>query len=243
MSQERLDKLITSQGTLSRLEAKKLIKSNLVRVNGAIIKKPEEKFDAEKVKIEINGKLIEFRRYVYIMLNKPKGIVSASRGKNQETVIDLVPDKLFRDGLFPAGRLDSDTTGFVLITDDGDFAHQILSPKSHVKKTYVATLAEPISEEKVEMLESGIKLADGTECMSAEIEMIDTETQRVVQIKICEGKYHQIKRMFAAVGNKVTELKRVAMGDLQLDTNLELGKCREITKEELKLVRNFTKNL
>ena len=243
MSLERIDKLITSQGTLSRTEAKKLIKANLVRANGQAVKRPEEKFDTTNVQIEIDGRLLEYKKYIYIMLNKPKGVVSASRDNKTKTVVDLVPDNLLRNGLFPAGRLDADTTGFVLITDDGEFAHDILSPKNHIEKTYKATLAHEVTGSDIKMFEQGIELSDGTKCMSAKVEIFKTQPEPVVIIKICEGKYHQIKRMFAATGNKVVELKRIAMGNLPLDTSLEPGECREISKEELNLIKYLDKNL
>ncbi len=234
MSIERIDKIIASQGTLSRNEVKKLIKANLVRVNGQAIVKAEEKFDTSNIKIEIDGVPLFFKKNSYIMLNKPKGVVSASRDPKVKTVVDLVPKELYRKGLFPAGRLDVDTTGFVLITDDGDFAHRILSPKNHIQKTYRAMLVNPISDFDIKMLEQGIELADGTKCMGAEIEVIKESPNIIVEIKICEGKYHQIKRMFAAIGNRVIELDRVAMGGVKLDSALLRGECRELTNEELK---------
>lgn len=240
VSQERIDKLITSQGTLTRSQVKKLIKSGLVRVNGETVKKAEEKYETENINIEVCKAPLEFRENIYIMLNKPKGVVSASSDKKQKTVIGLVPDELMRNGLFPAGRLDADTTGFVLITDDGDFAHKILSPKNHIEKTYLATLSNPIKKEEIISLENGIELSDGTLCMRAKLEVIQEGPKTIVEIKICEGKYHQIKRMFAAVGNKVIELERTAIGNLTLDDNLLPGECREIKKEELKLIKDGT---
>lgn len=239
MSVERIDKLIASQSTLSRAEVKKLVKSNLVRVNGQAVKRSEEKFETSNIKIEINGNTLDFKQNIYIMLNKPKGVVSATRDPKAKTVVDLVPQKLFRNGLFPAGRLDSDTTGFVIITDDGDFAHRILSPKNHIKKTYEAILAQPLLESDIKRLEQGIELADGTKCMSAQVEVIETSPNTIARIKICEGKYHQIKRMFAAVGNNVMELRRTAMGNMKLDHLLLPGECRELTIEELKLIENI----
>ncbi|NCC86839.1 MAG: rRNA pseudouridine synthase, partial [Clostridia bacterium] len=159
---ERIDKLISSQSTLSRAEVKRLVKANLVRVNGQAVLKPEEKFETSDIKIEIDEKIFDFKKNIYIMLNKPKEVLCATRDTKAKTVLDLVPQELFRNGLFPAGRLDSDTTGLVIITDDGDFAHRILSPKNHIQKTYVATLAQPISETDIKRLEQGIELADGT---------------------------------------------------------------------------------
>ena len=241
MAVERIDKLISSQSTLSRAEVKRLVKANLVRVNGQAVLKPEEKFETSDIKIEIDGKIFDFKKNIYIMLNKPKEVLCATRDTKAKTVLDFVPQELFRNGLFPAGRLDSDTTGLVIITDDGDFAHKILSPKNHIQKTYVATLAQPISDTDINRLEQGIELADGTKCMSAQVEVIETSPNTIARMKICEGKYHQVKRMFAAVGNNVVELSRTAMGDIEIDPLLLSGGCRELTSKELNFINNIDK--
>jgi len=233
---ERLDKILASQGTLSRKDVKEIIKKGRVTVNGNIVKDSAVKIDSEKDKVCIDGECLTLKKHIYIMLNKPKGVVSASESDTDETVVDLVPEELFRKGLFPAGRLDKDTTGFVLITDDGDFAHRILSPKNHIFKTYLARLEHSLTKSDILMIESGITLADGTVLKEAKVEIIEESEHPVVQIMICEGKYHQVKRMFAAAGNKVVELHRSMMGDLALDDNLNPGECREITAEELILI-------
>lgn len=238
MSVERIDKIIASQGTLSRTEVKKLIRASLVRVNGQAVKKAEDKFETSDIIIEIDGVLQTYKKNIYIMLNKPNGVVSASRDPKAKTVVDLVPKQMQRKGLFPAGRLDADTTGFVLITDDGDFAHRVLSPKNRVEKTYKATLANPLSSVDIKRIEEGIELADGTRCLGAKISVVETSPKTIAQIKICEGKYHQVKRMFAAVGNNVEELERTAIGNVALDPKLLLGECRELTKDELKSIEN-----
>ena len=233
---ERLDKILASQGTLSRRDVKEIIRKGRVSINGVIAKKSDVKIDIENDLVTLDGETISLKKHIYIMLNKPQGIVSASESDTDETVVDLVPDELFRKGLFPAGRLDKDTTGFVLITDDGDFAHKILSPKNHIFKTYLATLDHHLSESDIEMLEKGITLADGTTLKEAKVEILEDGEQPVVKIMICEGKYHQVKRMFAAAGNKVVALHRSKMGELELDSALNPGECREITLEELKLL-------
>ncbi|MBQ1967188.1 MAG: pseudouridine synthase, partial [Clostridia bacterium] len=194
------------------------------------------KVDADKSVISVDGKALNYKKNIYIMLNKPQGVISASNDKTQKTVVDLVPPELYRDGLFPAGRLDGDTVGFVLITDDGDFAHRILSPKNHIMKTYHATLRSPLTEEDISAFKNGIELSDGTLCLEAEVRMLEKTDEPIAEVKICEGKYHQVKRMFAALGNKVLYLKRVRMGGLDLDESLEEGQCREITAEELLLL-------
>jgi 16S rRNA pseudouridine516 synthase len=233
---ERLDKLIASQGKLSRSDVKKMVKSGRVTVDGAVVKSADIKVDAEKAVIAVDGKALNYKKHIYIMLNKPQGVISASNDKTQKTVIDLVPPELYRDGLFPAGRLDGDTVGFVLITDDGDFAHRILSPKNHIMKTYHATLRSPLTEEDISAFKNGIELSDGTLCLEAEVRMLEKTDEPIAEVKICEGKYHQVKRMFAALGNKVLYLKRVRMGGLDLDESLEEGQCREITAEEMLLL-------
>ena len=233
---DRIDKIIASQGQYSRSEVKKLVKDGRVTLDGKVIKSSDVKADPDKNDIAIDGKSIGYKKHLYIMLNKPQGVVSATEDTDHTTVIDLVPKELKRDGLFPAGRLDGDTVGFVLITDDGDFAHKILSPKNHIMKTYHATLQRPVTDEDIEAFKKGIELKDGTLCLEAEVRPLDSY-EPMAEIKICEGKYHQVKRMFAALGNKVVFLKRVKMGELALDESLKEGQCRELTDEELQLIQ------
>lgn len=232
---ERLDKVIASQGKYSRSEVKKLVKGGRIAVDGETVKSADMKISPEKSVITVDGETVGYKKHIYIMLNKPQGVISASNDSSQKTVVDLVPDELFRQGLFPAGRLDGDTRGFVLITDDGDFAHRILSPKNHILKTYHATLERPVSNEDIERFREGIELKDGTLCLEAQVRMIKMNPP-VAEIKIHEGKYHQVKRMFAALGNRVVDLRRVKMGNLHLDESLEEGQCREITDGELKKI-------
>ncbi|MCQ2472244.1 MAG: rRNA pseudouridine synthase [Clostridia bacterium] len=236
---ERLDKLIANSGTLSRKEVQKLIKNGAVKVNGIITKDRGFCVDPDNVSVTVNGEEFLLRKYVYIMLNKPEGVVSAARDDKEKTVIDLVPQEYKKKNLFPAGRLDRNTTGFVLITDDGDFAHNILSPKNHVEKTYEARLAESITEPALQKISEGITLGDGTECLPAKLKVLEDGENPLVEVKICEGKYHQIKRMFAAAGNAVIELKRVKIGDLPLDENLRAGECKILSQDEVKLIRDI----
>ena len=233
---ERLDKIIANSGTLSRKEVHRLIKSDAVSVNGITTKDRGFCIDPETAEIKINGQAVSLEKYVYIMLNKPEGVVSATKDPTEKTVVDLVPAELKKKNLFPAGRLDRNTTGFVLITDNGDFAHKILSPKNHIEKTYEARLAERIDEESLKKVADGITLGDGTECLPAKVRVLEDGENPLIEIKICEGKYHQIKRMFAAVGNAVIELKRVKMGQLPLDENLAPGECKILSKEEVELI-------
>lgn len=233
---ERIDKILSSALNVSRTDVKKLIKKQSVTVNGAAVKSGNIKIDPDTDEIRLNGSPVVYQKYIYLMMNKPAGVISASDDKTQETVVDLVPEELRRDGLFPAGRLDADTTGFVLITDDGDFAHRILSPKNHVEKTYYARLAQRLSQGDIESFLSGIELKDGTLCLEARLSVVEDSDMPLVEVVIHEGKYHQVKRMFAALGNRVMHLRRIKIGDLFLDENLSEGQCREITKEELRLI-------
>ncbi len=233
---ERLDKILASQGTLSRKDVKELIKKGRVILNGKVVRDSAVKIDVQTDKVCLDGEEISLKKHIYIMLNKPQGVVSASDSDTDKTVVDLVPDELSRKGLFPAGRLDKDTTGFVLITDDGEFAHRILSPKNHIFKTYLARLDHSLSDSDIKLIENGITLADGTTLKEAKLEIVEEGENPLVKIMICEGKYHQVKRMFAAAGNKVISLHRSKMGGLDLDTALKAGECREITPEELKKI-------
>ncbi len=235
VSNIRLDKIIASQGQYSRSEVKKLIKQGRVTIDKKAAKSSDEKIDPDKAVVEIDGRVLSYKKHIYIMLNKPKGVISATEDPTQKTVIDLVPAEMRRDGLFPAGRLDGDTTGFVLITDDGDFAHKILSPKNHIMKTYIATLERELTEEDIAAFKKGIELKDGSLCLEAQVRALSGRVP-MAEVKICEGKYHQVKRMFAALGNRVTDLRRIKMGELSLDEDLEEGQCREITAEELILI-------
>lgn len=231
----RLDKFISSQLNLPRSACRKLIARGAVTVNGAVLKKPEEKITAETDAVAVGGELIRYQKYVYIMMNKPKGVLSASTDKTRKTVVDLVPPALSRRTLFPVGRLDRDTTGLLILTDDGDFAHYVISPKSHLKKRYRVLLDAPADASAVKAFRAGITLADGTKCMPAELE-ISEENPRLVFATIYEGKYHQIKRMFGTLGLGVDELHRVSIGEVSLDENLREGDCRAMKNDEITLI-------
>ena len=231
---ERIDKVISSQTHYTRKDVKTLIGNKQVTVNGNIINKSDLKINPEIDKIEINGQYLKIQKYVYLMLNKPKGYVSATEDKVDKTVLDLVPLEYSHRNLFPAGRLDKDTTGLMIITDDGNFAHNILSPKKHISKTYHVIIDIPLTNEMVDGFKNGVMLNDG-ECKTASLEIIDTYTSIVT---LTEGRYHQIKRMFGCFGAKVLELKRIKMGSFELPTDLKEGECREFTKVELEQVQN-----
>lgn len=232
---ERIDKVIASQTEYSRKDVKELVRNKRVVVNGIIISKPDIKVDSAKDVILVDGEELKVKKYVYLMLNKPKGYISATVDRDMQTVLDLIPQKYSNRDLFPAGRLDKDTTGLMLITDDGKFAHDILSPKKHIKKLYNVTIDIPVSEEMVLGFKEGVRLNDG-ECKSALLEITGEYTGKVT---LTEGRYHQIKRMFGCFGSKVLELERVGMGNFLLPADLAVGECREFTEEELNLLKEL----
>lgn len=233
---ERIDKIISVSLGVSRADARPIIKRGLVSVNGAVVKDIGFKADEVNDVICHKGERIYYSKFVYIMMNKPKGVISASEGGSEKTVVDILPDNMKRKNLFPAGRLDKDTTGFVLITDDGDFAHKILSPKNHIPKTYIATLDKPFDAYVVTAFENGVALKDDL-CMPAKISAVNGDCTKAL-VTIRQGMYHQIKRMFKKFGLTVTELERIQMGALALDQTLKPGECRYIAPNELELVKN-----
>ncbi len=234
----RLDRFISGQiPGISRSEAVRLCKSGAVTVDGAAARSPSAKIDPQTAVVTVNGEKICYKEHVYIMLNKPAGVVCATRDGLSQTVLELLPEDLRRQGLFPAGRLDKDTEGFVLITDDGALAHRMLSPKSHVQKLYVACLGHELCRDAEKVFEEGVVLEDGTKCLPAGIKRLDGGLKCLVTLH--EGMYHQIKRMFEALGNEVTGLERVKIGGVWLDKSLVRGESRELTKDEVsRLVLN-----
>lgn len=233
MSESRIDKLLSSSGLASRTEAKMLIRQGRVSANGIIVTSPESKFDGEKDDIRLDGQRINCNQFRYFMMNKPSGILSATEDRSQQTVIDFLPLQLQKLNLFPVGRLDKDTTGLLLLTNDGVFAHQVISPKYHISKIYLAELEFDLSIDAESQFENGVVLSDGTKCLPAKLETINSKLARVT---VFEGKYHQVKRMFAAVGNHVVHLHREQIGALKLDSDLSDGMCRELTRQDLILV-------
>ena len=229
---ERLDKLLCSQSNLTRSEAGRAIRSGRVTVDGKVCRQAAQKVNPDTQMVAVDGKVLGYAAYVYWMLNKPAGILCVSRDPKAPTVVDLLPPEARRKGLFPAGRLDKDTHGMVLITDDGDFAHRMLSPRHHIPKTYHARLDKPLPADTAERFAAGILLEDGTACKPAQMRVLEEGETPLAEIVLVEGKYHQIKRMFAAVGCHVDWLKRVKMGGLALDESLAEGECRLLTAEE-----------
>ena len=230
---ERLDKFLSSRGALSRKEAQKRIKNGDVKINGEVCKAPEQKLDPNTDRVELDGQAVCADRHIYIMLNKPAGVVSATKDSLYRTVIDILPPELKRDGLFPAGRLDKNTEGLLIITDDGEFAHRMLSPKKHVEKKYIAQLDGNITPDTIKRFSDGIIFSDGTECMPAKLEIDEKSGASTGIVTICEGKYHQVKRMFAACGLKVVHLQRISVGNLYLDGKLPIGSARKLSKLDI----------
>lgn len=229
----RLDKFISSQLNISRKDARAAILRGRAAVDGTTVRASDFKIDENADSVTFDGQALNYKKHIYIIMNKPRGVLSASDDKRQPTVIDIIPEKLRRNGLFPVGRLDKDTTGLLIITDDGDFAHRVLSPKKEIFKTYIAVLDGEITPDMPEKFLNGIVLADGTKCRRAFLRRVDKNT---AEIKICEGKFHQIKRMFGTVGLGVNALERTAVGNFHLPEDLPHGACSETDSEALESI-------
>lgn len=237
----RLDKIISSCGIASRREIKTLIRSGRVSVDGAIASSAEQKYDPEKVKIAVDGENISYKVRHIIMLNKPAGYITATEDGKDKTVIDLLSNDYKRIGVFPIGRLDKDTEGLLLLTDDGDFCHNIITPSKEIAKIYYAEVSGVLSESDGIAFKEGIELANGQKCIPGELKILPDKKSGYVLVY--EGKYHQVKRMLASLGKPVTYLKRVAIGGIILDATLEKGAFREITEVESKIVFDKKKML
>lgn len=236
---QRLDKVLANMGYGSRKDVKKLIKDGLVEVNDKLIKKNDIKVEPYKDRITVNGQEILYREFIYLMMNKPAGLVSSTDDPLTETVIDILEDQHQIFDPFPAGRLDKDTVGLLLITNDGKLAHEILSPKKGVFKTYYVEVDGYVEEEYKEDFLQGLVLDDGYKTLPAHLEILEGGVVSKVNLRIQEGKYHQVKRMFEALGMKVLYLKRISMGPLVLDEDLDFGQYRELTDEEVNLLKNL----
>lgn len=232
MSTERLDKFIATQKNLPRKETRQIISRAKVTVNGVVARAFDTRVDPETDVIELDGVRVDYKRNVYIMMNKPRGVLSAATDKSRETVVDLVPPELSRKELFPVGRLDKDTTGLLLITDDGEFAHRVISPKSEIEKVYEVVLDGELPDDAEKEFFKGIVLHDGTQCLPAKL-TVDKNDRTKATITVMEGKYHQIKRMFGVLELGVNELHRKSVGGVELDPDLATGECRPLTAEEL----------
>lgn len=229
MALTRLDKILTDTGRCSRSKAKELIRAGSVRVDGKVLTDPTLKFDASLATVSVDGEELEVPGHLYVMLHKPDGLLSASTDRNKPTVLDLMPPEWKKRGLFCVGRLDKDTTGLLLLTDDGEYAHRVISPKSRITKLYEAQVEGTATPADVKAFREGLVLKDGLHCLSAQLHILEPG---LVQVVVMEGKYHQVKRMLASRGLPVLRLKRLRIGSLLLDESLAPGEYRVLTGEE-----------
>ncbi len=233
---QRIDKVLSNLGYGSRSELKKICKNGLVKVNGKVINNPGVQVDVENDEIIFDGEKVTYKEFIYLMLNKPDGYISATFDKRDPIVLDLIDKEDLVFEPFPVGRLDKDTEGLLVLTNDGQLAHRVLSPKKHVPKTYYAKIEGVVTEEDIKAFAKGVTLDDGYETMPAELVILKSDEISEIELTIHEGKFHQVKRMFESVDKKVIYLKRLSMGKLQLDKNLALGEYRELTDEEIKMI-------
>ncbi|MCJ8009540.1 pseudouridine synthase [Lederbergia wuyishanensis] len=235
----RIDKLLSNIGYGSRKEVKKILKNGNVTVNGDIVKDAKFHVNPNVDTVFLFGEQVYYREFIYLMMNKPAGVISATEDERDKTVIDLLNDEEVIFNPFPVGRLDKDTEGLLILTNDGKLAHQLLSPKKNVPKTYFAVINSPVTEEDVEAFANGVTLDDGYETKPGKLKIIKAGSYSDIELTITEGKFHQVKRMFEAIGKKVVYLKRISMGPIELDNTLENGKYRELTEVEVQQLKNF----
>jgi len=239
--QLRLDKFLADMGIGTRSELKNWIRKGRVKINGSVCNKPETKVLPEKDQISMDDSVISYTRFLYYMLNKPAGVVSATMDNVSTTVLDLIKEKQGKD-LFPVGRLDKDTEGFLIITNDGELTHQLLSPKKHVDKVYYARVKGRVTREDQLAFEQGVDIGEDALTLPAKLVILKSEDTSEIELTIQEGKFHQVKRMFEAVGKEVVYLKRLSMGGLVLDPNLLNGDYRELTSEEVEHLKGLSQN-
>lgn len=237
----RLDKLLANTGHGSRKDVKSLLKKKQVTVNDIVAKNSSVHVDPYEDTIKVRNEIVHYQKFIYLMMNKPKGVISATVDTKEKTVINLLKTDLQRFKAFPVGRLDKDTEGLLLITNDGELAHQLTSPKKDIEKTYYARIQGNVTDEDSVKFADGIQLEDGYKAKPAKLNILQGGAISEVEVTITEGKYHQVKRMFEAVGKKVAYLKRIRMGELVLDENLKLGTYRELTESELDYLRFIKK--
>ena len=226
----RLDKYLSDLGLFGRRESREVIRAGRVSVDGLVMRSPEYKLEAQAARVSLDGEALDYRRLRYFMLDKPEGVVTATEDRAEKTVLDLLPESMKKLGLFPVGRLDKDTTGLLLLTNDGDFAHRVISPKSAVEKRYYALVDGIPDERDAAAFREGLTLADGTRCLPA---LLETDGTDACFVTVTEGKYHQVKRMLAARGKPVRSLRRLSIGALSLPAGSVPGMLRELTAEDL----------
>ncbi|MHB1392331.1 MAG: pseudouridine synthase [Clostridia bacterium] len=235
-TRQRIDKVLSNMGYGTRKEVKELIKGGLVEIDGAVVKDSGQQVEAEAQEIKVGGSRLFYKDSIYILMNKPQGVISATEDSRERTVVDLLPDEFKAFNPFPVGRLDKDTEGLLLLTNDGQLTHRLLSPKKHVPKTYLAKIMGRITKEDVEAFSSGVTLEDGYRTMPSQLEILESGDISLVEITIYEGKFHQVKRMFKSVDKEVIFLKRISMGELKLDETLQPGDFRELNEKELRII-------
>ena len=236
---QRIDKVLANLGYGSRRDIRKICKDGLVKVDGKIIKDSSLHIDPENSEIIVGNEVVNYREFIYIMMNKPQGVISATEDNRDETVVDLLDESYRPFDVFPVGRLDKDTEGLLLLTNDGQLAHQLLSPKKQVPKTYYAKVDGVVTEEDGERFKEGVFIDEDYKTLPAELKILKSDEISEIELTIYEGKFHQVKRMFQAVGKTVIYLKRLSMGTLELDNNLDLGEYRELTEEELEQIKEL----
>jgi 16S rRNA pseudouridine516 synthase len=233
----RIDKFLSNMGFGSRKEVKVLLKSKAVEVNGAVVRDPKVQVDEQTDQVLVNGEAVDYVEFIYLLMNKPAGVVSATEDNYDRTVIDLLNEDEKHFQPFPVGRLDKDTEGFLLLTNDGQLAHELLSPKKHVDKTYFAEINGIVTDEDIAAFEKGVALEDGYVTKPACLKILKSAPVSEIELTITEGKFHQVKRMFISVGKEVAYLKRLSMGPLTLDPTLKLGQYRHLAEEEIELLK------
>ncbi|MCT4592995.1 MAG: rRNA pseudouridine synthase [Anaeromicrobium sp.] len=238
LKKQRIDKVLSSIGYGTRKEIKEYLKRGYITVNGEVIKQGKTHVNPYEDVIKVNDEEINYREFVYIMLNKPGGVISATYDNLHETVVDLLEDEFRVFEPFPVGRLDKDTEGLLIITNDGKLSHEVLSPKKHVPKTYYAHIDGYVRDEHVKKFKEGVYIDEDYKTLPADLRVLETGDTSKIEVTIYEGKFHQVKRMFKAIGMEVVYLKRIQMGRLKIDETLELGQYREITKEEIEILKD-----
>ena len=235
---ERIDKILSNLGHGTRKEVKALLKKGKVEVDGVIASDSAMKVDPDKAIIKVSGEEIKYRKYIYLIMNKPAGVVSATTDNYDETVIDLIDEQYHAFKPFPIGRLDKDTVGLLLITNDGELNHKLIAPKNHVDKVYYAEINKFVDEKDIDAFKKGVVIDGGYKCMPAILEVLKAdENGSEILVTIQEGKFHQVKRMFESVDKKVVFLRRISFGPLKLDENLSEGQYRELSEEEIDLLK------
>mgnify|MGYP002409969189 CR=1 FL=1 len=237
---DRIDKILANLGFGTRKEIKAVVKNGEVKINGTVIKDSSVKIDPDKSTIEVGGNVVEYKKNIYLLMNKPQGVVSATFDNYDETVIDILEPEYQAFKPFPVGRLDKDTEGLLLITNDGELNHRMISPKNHVDKVYYAEIDKYLDERDVNRFKKGIQLKDGYKCLPGKLHIIESnEDGAKVEVTIQEGKFHQVKRMFNALGKNVVYLKRIKFGPIELDEDLNLGQYRELSKNEIENIKKI----